>query len=59
MPYTQQSTHTYYSCGYPNHLAKDCTAQGNPPQRGAQVPFNQNKKKTTNAAQDSTAFFST
>ena len=44
MPYTQQSTHTCYNCGYPNHLAKDCTAQGNPPQRGAQMPFNQNQK---------------
>ena len=44
MPYTQQSTHTCYNCGYPNHLAKDCTAQGNPPQRGAQMPFNQNPK---------------
>ena len=44
MPYTQQSTHTCYNCGYPNHLAKDCTAHGNPPQRGAQMPFNQNQK---------------
>ena len=44
MPYTQQSTRTCYNCGYPNHLAKDCTVARRPPSRAAQMPFNQNQK---------------
>ena len=44
MPYTQQSSRTCYNCGYPNHLAKDCTVARPPPNRGAQMPFNQNQK---------------
>ena len=45
MPYTQQTQITCHKCGYPNHLATNCTVRKNPPRRGAQNPFNQNSKK--------------
>ena len=41
MPYTQQSSITCHKCGYPNHLAPNCTLRGPAPRRGAQNPFNQ------------------
>ena len=44
MPYTQQTQITCHKCGYPNHLATNCTVRKNPPRRGAQNPFNQNPK---------------
>lgn len=44
MPYTQQSSITCHKCGYPNHLAPNCTMKGPPPRRGAQNPFNQDQK---------------
>ena len=44
MPFTQQSSTTCYKCGYPNHLAINCTLAGPPPRRGAQMPFNQHPK---------------
>ena len=44
MPYTQQTQITCHKCGYPNHLATNCTVRKNP-RRGAQNPFNQNSKK--------------
>ena len=44
MPYTQQTQITCHKCGYPNHLATNCTVRKNPPRRGAQNPFNQNSK---------------
>ena len=45
MPYTQQTQINCHKCGYPNHLAANCTVRKNPPRRGAQNPFNQNSKK--------------
>ena len=44
MPYTQQSSVTCHKCGYPNHLAPNCTVVGPSPRRGAQMPFNQYQK---------------
>ena len=44
MPYTQQSSVTCHKCGYPNHLAPNCTVVGPAPRRGAQMPFNQYQK---------------
>ena len=44
MPYTQQTQITCHKCGYPNHLATNCTVRKNPPRRGAQNPFSQNPK---------------
>ena len=35
---------TCHKCGYPNHLATNCTVRKNLPHRGAQNPFNQNSK---------------
>ena len=53
MSYTQQTQITCHKCGYPNHLATNCTVRKNPPRRGAQIPFNQNSKNY--AAQGSKA----
>ena len=36
MPYTQETQITCHKCGYPNHLATNCTVRKNPPRRGAQ-----------------------
>ena len=55
MPYTQQTQITCHNCGYPNHLATNCTVRKNPPRRGAQNPTNQNPKKNNYAAQGSKA----
>ena len=44
MPYTQQSSITCHKCGYPNHLAPNCTLKGPAPRRGTQNPFNQTPK---------------
>ena len=44
MPYTKQTQITCHKCGYPNHLATNCTVRKNPLRRGAQNPFNQNPK---------------
>ena len=44
MPYTQQTQITCHKCGYPNHLATNCTLRKKPPRRGAQKPFSQNQK---------------
>ena len=44
MPFTQQSSVTCHKCGYPNHLAPNCTVVGPAPRRGAQMPFNQYQK---------------
>ena len=47
MPYTQKTQITCHKCGYPKHLATNCTIRKNPPRRGAQNPFNQNPKSIT------------
>ena len=52
MPYTQQTQITCHKCGYPNHLAKNCTGRKEPPHRGAQNPF-QEIQKTNYALQES------
>ena len=44
MPYTRQTQITCHKCGYPNHLATNCTVPKTPPSRGAQNPFIQNSK---------------
>ena len=46
MPYTQQSSITCRKCGYPNHLAPNCTLKGPPPRRGTQNLFNQTLKNS-------------
>ena len=53
MPYTQQTQITCHKCGYPNHLATNCTVRKNPPRRGAENPFSKNPKKNNYAAQGS------
>ena len=53
MPYTQQTQITCHNCGYPSHLATNCTVRETHPRRGAQNPFNQNSKNY--AAQGSEA----
>ena len=44
MPYTQQSSITCPKCGYPNHLAPNCSLKGPAPRRGTHNPFNQTPK---------------
>ena len=46
MPFTQQSSITCHKCGYPNHLAPNCTLRGQAARRGAQNPFNQGPKNS-------------
>ena len=52
MSCTQQTQITCHKCGYPNHLATDCTVRRNPPRRGAQNPFNPNPKKLVRQHKD-------